>query len=108
MRRGQATIIRPLGSRSRAACATETERFFTSLIASTLNPRLDLRRCMTHVRLHETPNRSRTSSNNADLSVSAISATNDGQWVIHRKRQAVYAKKSLPLREQIKAASRLV
>jgi hypothetical protein len=42
------------------------------------------------------------------LFVSAISATNDGQWVIHRKRQAVYAKKSLPLREQIKAASRLV
>jgi hypothetical protein len=34
-------------------------------------------------------------------------AAKDGLWVIHGKRQAIYAKASLPLREQLQAASRL-
>src|SRR5712664_994485 len=38
-----------------AACAADTPRSLTSLTASILNSRLNLRLRMTHLRLHETP-----------------------------------------------------
>lgn len=61
-RHGSPTARRPVlrtampAARSRAAWAAETPRSLTSFTASTLNSRLNLRRCMTHLQLHETPN----------------------------------------------------
>ena len=61
MRRIGAELLRPLAQlvlvnvQVSAACATETLRSFTSLTASTLNSRLNLRLPVPHLRLYETP-----------------------------------------------------
>ena len=44
---------------------------------------------------------------NAATSPSETQTANDGLWKISGKRQAVYAKAQLPLREQLEAARRV-